>query len=92
MSSLAGSNPGASAALKSYIRPVTRFLVLANTQPGRRSEVRYPRAVPGDRLRPMDSDKKQPAVRLQWLIAMAIVGVALLALVWVLFASSGSVR
>ena len=35
----------------------------------------------------MTNDK--PAVRVQWLIAMAIVGIALIALVWVLFGSSG---
>ena len=35
----------------------------------------------------MTNDK--PAIRVQWLIAMAIVGIALVALVWVLFGSSG---
>jgi hypothetical protein len=32
---------------------------------------------------------KQPVVRVQWLIAIAIVGIALLALLWVLLASNG---
>ena len=35
----------------------------------------------------MTDDK--PVVRVRWLVAMAIVGVALVALMWVLFASTG---
>ena len=34
----------------------------------------------------MSNDK--PAIRVQWLIAMAIVGIALIALAWALFGSS----
>lgn len=32
---------------------------------------------------------KQPVIRVQWLIAMAIVGIAVVAVLWVLFASNG---
>jgi hypothetical protein len=35
------------------------------------------------------SAEKEPVVRVQWLVAMAIVGIALVALVWVLFGTTG---
>jgi hypothetical protein len=58
--------------------------------PGNQTLANHGRLTPGGCARLVGmSTKKEPVVRVQWLVALAIVGIALLALMWVLFGTTG---